>query len=97
MALTPYGWIPSPGPLAGSQVPEMSWGGGAAAVAFCSLASPDSGDGVLCGNASGEKVTVATTTITEILKRFNIFGAPHRHSNWNFPCRPNSSHRIRFF
>ena len=32
--LTPKAWIPSLGPSAGSQVPEMSWIGAGAAVTF---------------------------------------------------------------
>src|SRR5579872_2917118 len=73
MAFTPSGWIPSLGPLAGSQVPERSWRGTAAD--FDSAAAS-----ACCGRApaasAAEEASAATRTVTKALERFNIFTDP---------------------
>src|SRR5579864_1782145 len=73
MAFTPSGWIPSLGPLAGSQVPERSWRG--VADDFDSAAVP-----ACCGRASAasvaENASADARTITKILERFSIFADP---------------------
>src|SRR4029077_14904704 len=76
MASTPYAWTPAFGPLAGVQVPEMSWNGAGVAEASLFLGGPDCGDPLFCANTSVEKVTTAARNVTEIMKRLSIFDAP---------------------
>src|ERR1700733_2699869 len=83
MALTPKAWIPLPGPPTGSQVPEMSWIGAGAAVAFFPVGAPDCRGRASCANASAERVAAANRTVTVILKRFGIFETSHPNFNGN--------------
>src|SRR5689334_16304906 len=77
MALTPSGWIPSLGPLAGSQVPERSWRGAAAGAVFW-LAAPDFSLATVacCGlppaGAKDEKSRAGAKIVIKIHKRFRI-------------------------
>src|SRR5260370_36173032 len=85
MAFTPSGWIPSLGPLAGSQVPERSWRGAAAGATFWLLAAPDLSSvfrslaaGACCARllatrATDGKISATTTTMIRI---FVIRGLP---------------------
>src|SRR5690242_6146905 len=77
MAFTPSAWIPSEGPFAGAQDPEMSWRGAAppdfwsAAVSICALAADACGRSP-CANADDDNIKIDASEIVIALKRLII-------------------------